>query len=606
MNNQVKFWLVVAFILFLLFIYLEIKKAGLNRFNSKRVGHGQHGTAQWADKKEIKSTYIKIKYLPKRWRYERESRNNLKQGLVIGLKGKRSLVDTTDTNTILIGPAGIGKTFFYLIPQIEYAAATSSSFVVTDTKGQTHMAMAEILEKFYGYKVVLIDLRNPQYSEGYNLMHLVNKYMDLYKKNREENQVLSKQYEAKAQKYAKIIAKSIMETAQIKVGDTYFYDNAEGLLTSSILLISEFAEKDERHIVSVFRLIKDLAGNSNKNKNINKSKFKELIELLPSDHKTRWFTGGALDSHMKVTLSIFSTSLSKLLRFIDSELEQIICFDNNLFSAESFSKEKTAVFFTLPEEDTTKHFLFSLFMIQLYRELLTIADTLPTKSFENRIYFFMDEFGTLPAIENVEMVFSASRSRNIFSLPIIQSISQLQDHYGKERTEIILDNCQNTVFSGFSPTSQTAEYLSKAMGTYTARSGSISKGKGHERKITVTEQMIERPLMSADEIKRIRKGTFIYLKTGKNPLMTKIPLFKKWGITLSNDCLLIEKKLEEVKYVEVIELRKNIMSYYGIKEEEKIKEVETVETNISLDKKEKEESYNESNEEDVIDNMYDF
>ena len=37
-----------------------------------------------------------------------------------------------------------------------------------------------------------------------------------------------------------------------------FHDAAEGLLTSVILLISEYCPKEQRHIVSVFKLIQDL------------------------------------------------------------------------------------------------------------------------------------------------------------------------------------------------------------------------------------------------------------------------------------------------------------------------------------------------------------
>ena len=35
----------------------------------------------------------------------------------------------------------------------------------------------------YGYHISVIDLRNPTRSNGNNLLHLVNKYMDLYKAN---------------------------------------------------------------------------------------------------------------------------------------------------------------------------------------------------------------------------------------------------------------------------------------------------------------------------------------------------------------------------------------------------------------------------------------
>lgn len=40
--------------------------------------------------------------------------------------------------------------------------------------------------------------------------------------------------------------------------NAFFYDAAEGVLTSLILLIAEFAPKEQRHIVSVFKLVQDL------------------------------------------------------------------------------------------------------------------------------------------------------------------------------------------------------------------------------------------------------------------------------------------------------------------------------------------------------------
>ena len=57
----------------------------------------------------------------------------------------------------------------------------------------------------YGYNVSVIDLRNPTRSNGNNLLHLVNKYMDLYQEN---PKMLV--YKAKAEKYAKIISKTII------------------------------------------------------------------------------------------------------------------------------------------------------------------------------------------------------------------------------------------------------------------------------------------------------------------------------------------------------------------------------------------------------------
>ena len=43
--------------------------------------------------------------------------------------------------------------------------------------------------------------------------------------------------------------------------------------------------------------------------------------------------------------------------------------------------------------------------------------------------------------------------------------------------------------------------------------------------------MIERPLMTPDELKSIPKGHFIVMKTGTHPMQTRLRLFLEWGIT---------------------------------------------------------------------------
>ncbi len=54
---------------------------------------------------------------------------------------------------------------------------------------------------------------------------------------------------------------------------------------------------------------------------------------------------------------------------------------------------------------------------------------------------YMDEVGTQPKIDGLEMIFSASRSRKISIVAIIQSLAQFKKTYGKEGAEIIVDNC---------------------------------------------------------------------------------------------------------------------------------------------------------------------
>ncbi len=329
------------------------------------------------------------------------------------------------------------------------------------------------------------------------------------------------------------------------------------MLTASILLVSEFCPPETRHIVSVFKIIQDLLAPSGLK---GKTQFQILVSKLPEEHKARWFAGAALNTSEQAMSSVMSTALSRLNAFLDSELEQILCFDTAI-DAEQFCKTKSAIFIVLPEEDTSKHFMVSLIVQQMYREILAVADEYSGK-LPNRVMMYLDEFGTIPKIEGAEMMFSASRSRRVSIVAIIQSFAQLQKNYSKEGCEIITDNTQLTIFGGFAPNSESAQVLSKALGTRTVQSGSVSRSKSDPSQ---SLQMIERPLLTPDELKSLPKGTFCVMKTGFYPMQVKLKLFFKWGIVFSkNPYIVPDKGNRKVSYANKSNLEDNIIMLYAV------------------------------------------
>lgn len=571
MNEQITILISVTALMFMVIggLSLLAHYYTLNGIKSKTVGDGQHGVARFATKKEITNIYHPISFQVAEWR---EGKNlPTEQGLVVGSTGKKggvtALVDTSDVHCLMIGAAGVGKTAFFLYPNLEYACASGMSFITTDTKGDLARNYGTIAKENYGYNIAVLDLRNPTRSDGNNLLHLVNKYMDLY---RQDNGNFSAR--AKAEKYAKIISKTIVspDGNNASMGqNAFFYDAAEGLLTAVILLIAEYLPPteidgqlvDKRHIVSVFKMVQDLMAPSQVK---GKSQFQLLMDKLPSTHKAKWFAGAALNSAEQAMASVLSTVLSRLNAFLDTEMEQILCFHSSI-DAETFCKEKSAIFLILPEEDNTKYFMVSLFLQQFYREMLVVADEQGGK-LPNRVMIYADEIGTIPKIESFEMMLSAGRSRRISVVPIIQSFAQLDKNYGKEGSEIITDNCQLTIFGGFAPNSETAQLLSKALGSRTVMSGSISHGKNDPSQ---SLQMIERALLTADELKALPKGSFVVMKTGAHPIQTKLKLFIDWGITFEKPYESEEKSYRMVYYADKEELEKNIIkSFCSIDDED--------------------------------------
>ena len=527
----------------------------LGNIKSRTVGDGQHGTARWATEKEIKQTYAHVPFKVREWR--RGQNLPTEQGLILGCKGQpqelTALVDSDDIHCLMIGASGIGKTAFFLYPNLEYACASGMSWLALDSKGDLARNYGTIAKNCYGYNVSVIDLRNPTRSDGNNLLTLVNRYMDIARKDPKNLAA-----RAKAEKYAKILAKTIVNPDgddSNRGQNAFFYDAAEGLLTSVILMLAEFLPPDKehpqerRHIVSVFKLVQDLLEPS---KVKGKSHFQLLMGKLPPDHKARWFAGAALNSPEQAMASVMSTVLSRLNAFLDSELEQVLCFDSAI-DAEKFASEKSAIFLILPEEDTTKNFMAGLIIQNLSRELFAVADENDGK-LQNRVVLYCDEFGTMPPFD-VLPLFSAGRSRRLTLVPIIQSLAQLEKNYRKEGSEIIQDNCQDTIFGGFAPNSQTAEVLSKALGNRTVLSGSVSRGKNDPSQ---SLQMMERALLTPDELKSIPKGNFIVQKTGQHPMRTRLRLFLEWGITFEEPYIVSERTDRAVAYANREDLERNL------------------------------------------------
>lgn len=226
----------------------------LNGIKSKTVGDGQYGTARWATDREVKTTYTNVPFRAAAWRGGKDRPTT--QGLILGSvetgKNLTALVDSDDVHCLMIDASGVGKTAFFLYPNLEYACASGMSLLALDTKEDLARNYGAIARDCYGFQVSVIDLRNPTRSDGGNLLTLVNRYMDRVLQNPDD---LASQ--AKAE----------------------FLAPKDG--------------KERRHIVSVFKLIQDLLEPSPVKE---KNRFQKLMSRLLLDHKARWMAGSALNA----------------------------------------------------------------------------------------------------------------------------------------------------------------------------------------------------------------------------------------------------------------------------------------------------------------------
>ncbi|MFR5863082.1 MAG: type IV secretory system conjugative DNA transfer family protein [Flavonifractor plautii] len=144
--------------------------------------------------------------------------------------------------------------------------------------------------------------------------------------------------------------------------------------------------------------------------------------------------------------SVMSTVLSRLNAFLDTELEQVLCFDSAI-NAEDFASKKSAIFLILPEEDPSKNFMAGLMIQTLSRELFAVADENGGK-LKNRVVLFCDELGTMPAFDILPL-FSAGRSQ----LTLVPRLSNPSPSW--KRTMAVKGGIIRTCgydYGGFAPT----------------------------------------------------------------------------------------------------------------------------------------------------------
>ena len=362
--------------------------------------------------------------------------------------------------------------------------------------------------------------------------------MDLYQANPD-----TLVFKAKAEKYAKIISKTIILSGMDAASfgqNAYFYDAAEGLLTATILLVAEFCKPEERHIVSVFKIIQELLAPSGKK---GKNQFQQLMEMLPNDHKAKWFAGAALNTAEQSMASVMSTALSRLNSFLDSELEQLLCFDTEI-DAEKFCREKSAIFIIMPEENPNTFFMISLGINELDMEEkpLAIYCIIPdeTNTYDSLAALFVSQLtqhfirlahdkyhGRLPirmnlileelasvgkSLSNLPNLMVAARSRNIRIMLVLQNgNSQLTDVYGKSKAATI-NSCVGITFAFSTNSWETLNEWSQRCG---------------ERQVEIRGNIVKEPLITASQLAAMPVGTALILINNQYKYVARLPFYNE-------------------------------------------------------------------------------
>lgn len=391
--------------------------------------------------------------------------------------------------------SGSGKSASYSIPN---AYQMLGSYVFTDPKGELYDRTAGFLKE-NGYKIKVLNLVRPQYSDGYNPLLHINSELDV-----------------------DVIASTIIKGQKVEGGsaDPFWDDSAEMLLKSLIYYLIATRPEEEQNLASCAELVR--AANTNGGSNL----LTELISQLPYDHPARMYYKSIEIAPEKTYSSILSTLQSKLGKFDSKEIAELTSTDT--ISFEEIGNEKTAVYVISSDTHTAYDFLLTIFFAQMIQQLYDFADQNGGK-LKSQTFFILDEFANIGKIPDFDKKISTSRSRNISFSVILQNVDQLEAIYEKSY-ETIMGNCDTHLFLG-SNSYKTVEYFSKALGEKTIGRDSISINRDKQNMRTgksVSDQVMARALMTPDELRRMDNDECIIYEKGIKPVKAnKFYYFKK-------------------------------------------------------------------------------
>lgn len=128
---------------------------------------------------------------------------------------------------------------------------------------------------------------------------------------------------------------------------------------------------------------------------------------------------------------------------------------------------------------------------------------------------------------------TVSRGRNIRFIICLQSFAQIEEKYGKEGAQNIIDNCALIYLK--TGNVDTASKISERLGTYTAQSyGESSSSNNKFDKTSSSMSLISRKLLTPDEVLKIENPNAIVMLAGKPPAITTIPDISKMHFNTLN------------------------------------------------------------------------
>jgi type IV secretory pathway TraG/TraD family ATPase VirD4 len=188
---------------------------------------------------------------------------------------------------------------------------------------------------------------------------------------------------------------------------------------------------------------------------------------------------------------------------------------NHTIDFKQFRQKKTILYLTFPAHEAQFYtFILNIFYTQFFNECMK---SLPTKN-DLPIFILYDEFGH-GNIPYFDMIATNIRKYKVSLSIVLQSVSQLEAQYGKEKAKTIIEGGIGSKLFYPGSSLQTAEEIQRLLGKVIRDTYSHSNDTKGTTKGAFNRQ--EFNLLNADEIRTLKDNEALFITGNKKPVLLK-------------------------------------------------------------------------------------
>lgn len=421
-------------------------------------------------------------------------------GTILGKIKKDYIIQPTQSkpnrNIMVVGGPGSYKTQGFVMTNV--INESENSIVVTDPKGEVYEHTASFKEQ-QGYDVHVINFSKMEHSDRYNPIDYVTKDTE-----------------------ATNVATKIVDSANKDGKKDIWYFSQRSLLSALIIYVKKELPPQERNMAGLINFLQ--VHDSNSSDDENSALDEAFLKLEPTHPARKLYELGFAKSRGDMKGSIIVSLLTTISDYINETVAEFTCFSD--FNLQDIGNKKTMLYVIIPSMDTSWEGLTNIFFSQLFDQLYELASENHAK-LPVPVDFILDEFVNLGKFTNYEEFLATCRGYGIGVATIIQTLTQLQDRYNREKAESILGNCSVKICMN-SANHTTAKYFSDLLGKATVKveTSNVSSSKNTKREGGSTsesdnEGYSARDLMTPAEVSSMADDTQLIIFSNRSPIKAK-------------------------------------------------------------------------------------